>query len=223
MWGSARLVVVTGVAFAALAVAPPSAPAISAKPSAADFGPTPVGATKSKSFHVKLDPGYAFSSFSGGATDAPFSTSGACTSSACALTESFHPIAIGTSDTSLTVTECRPTGGPCVFMHLRIRGVGGVFTAKPVDFGSVDVHKTKSKTLAVKLDAGYALGAVGGGGTQPPFGAASAGCVDGVCKITETFAPIVPGDFDAILLLSECPTAGGSCNTIAVAVSARGR
>lgn len=223
MWGSARLVVMAAVAFAALAAASAPAPAISVKPAAADFGPTPVGATKSKTFDVKLDTGYAFGGFSGGATAPPFATAAVCSGNTCKVTESFHPTAIGTYEAVLTIPECRPWALPCVLMHLPIRGVGGVFTAKAIDLGSVAVHRTKSKTFTIKLDAGHAIGALSGSGGEPPFAASSARCGAGSCKIAETFAPLVPGDLDAELSLSECPVTGGACNTIAVAVAARAR
>jgi hypothetical protein len=201
-------------------VVPSAAFGMSAKPASVVFGSVGVGSSKTKPITINIDPGYAVASASGGGINPPFSPDiGACGSQpTCKVNETFAPTSLGTSDATLTISECPIAGGACVDLAIPVHGTGGAFAAKaaPVAFGSVAVGTTKTESVTLKMDPGYGVAIFGGAGAlNPPFSLDIGTCSDPSgqpsCKLNEAFTPTTLGTFDVTLNVFECPLTGGAC------------
>jgi uncharacterized repeat protein (TIGR01451 family) len=88
-----------------------------------------------------------------------------------------------------------------------------------VDFGSVPLGTTVSRSITITVDAGYTLFSAGGvSALNPPysfnFGTCGGFVGPGTCTVNESFTPTTPGTTTADLTLSE--VSGGSVITIPV-------
>jgi hypothetical protein len=86
-----------------------------------------------------------------------------------------------------------------------------------VNFGTVAVGGSKTKTLTIKLDAGFYVNDLSAlGPFTPNFGTCNPGPGQASCKVSITYSPAFLGnDGNAVALIKECPIIG-TCETIKV-------
>jgi hypothetical protein len=116
-------------------------------------------------------------------------------------------------------------------LALGIPGTAGAISANPssVDYGYVPVNTSSTGTITITVDAGYQICCAAGGGINPPFsfdfdtcGAGGGFTGPGDCTIKETFSPTATGTATGTLTVFECPTAGGSCVGVDIALQGTG-
>ncbi len=85
-------------------------------------------------------------------------------------------------------------------------------TVKPatVNFGTVALNKTKTKTISIDLDHGYSLNAILGGGGAFSQNLGNCTPTSTKCKATMFFTPTSIGVYDTKITVREC-TPGLAC------------
>jgi Collagen triple helix repeat (20 copies)/Stigma-specific protein, Stig1 len=199
-----------------------------------NFGNVPVNTSVTKQVTITIDAGYFIELvFLNQATSPPFTFDfGTCATSAgtgpgtCQINETFAPTVAGALTPTLTLQECLLTDqSSCVDIPGTIyaNGVDATFGGPPtVDFGTVPINTSVTKSIPVKVDTGYFIELVFlNEATSPPFTfdfgscATSAGTGPGTCNVTETLAPTTAGPIAVQLALQECLlTDNSSCITL---------
>jgi uncharacterized repeat protein (TIGR01451 family) len=114
----------------------------------------------------------------------------------------------------------------CLLGLLGAPAVANAGSADPatVDYGNVPINTTVTRDVAITVDAGYGIFGASGAGINTPFSLNFDTCTasSGSCNIKESFNPTTLGTFGGDLNLFECPTGGGSCNTITVHLTGNG-
>ena len=114
----------------------------------------------------------------------------------------------------------------CVLGVLGAPAAAGAGSADPasVDFGNVPINTTVTREIAITVDAGYGIFGASGAGINTPFSLDfnTCGASGGNCSVKESFNPTSTGTSSGPLNLFECPTGGGSCNTITVNLTGTG-
>jgi hypothetical protein len=85
------------------------------------------------------------------------------------------------------------------------------------NFGTVALEKTKTKSISIKLDAGYELNAIIGGGGPWSENLGTCTPTSVKCKATVFFEPTGVGVYDSTLTMREC-TPTFSCQDSAIAL-----
>src|SRR5262249_45269289 len=91
------------------------------------------------------------------------------------------------------------------------------------DFGLVKLQKTKSKTIAFTIDAGFTVSAID---SVAPFAASPGNCLGvtgpATCKLKASFTPKVVSPAFGSVQVTECPTVGGTCPIVNIALTGEG-
>jgi hypothetical protein len=216
---SLKCLTALAIVFASVATIAPAAHAAGVKPTAINFGTVALNQFKSKAVTIELDPGYQLNSILG--AGGPFAENpGNCTSvtTKCKANVFFTPTSVGVYDGTFTSRECTSTFS-CNDFSVALHGVGGLLRMRPavVNFGSVPLNKTKLKTVSIRLDPGFSLNSILGGGT--PFAENLGNCTATTlkCKATVFFTPTSASTADGTLTARECdPTF--NCDEVTIAL-----
>jgi hypothetical protein len=216
--------------------------AIAANPTSVDFGTVPVNTAVTRQVSITVDDGYAVGFATGSGLNPPFSFAfdncagpggGFTGPGTCTIAETFRPTSAGTSTATLTIQECPVAGGACVGTDIALSGTGLLtLAANPtsVDFGTVLVGTTASRSVTITVDTGYAISVATGSGLNPPFAFSFDTCATGsggfagpgTCTVVESFSPTSVGAASGSIVVQECPTAGGSCLPVTIPLSGAG-
>lgn len=189
----------------------------SAAPNPVQFGSVPLGTTASQTVTVTPDAGFQLGGVGGSGLNTPFNfTNDTCGTTVgpqtCTFVETFTPTTTGLATGQLFVNEFENTPSGVVNRNLEVdlSGTGvSVFAASPnpVQFGSVPVGTTVSRTVTVKPDTGFQVGPVGGSGLNTPFSFSNDTCGTTVgpqtCSFVETFTPTTTGPAAGQLFFDE--------------------
>lgn len=217
------------------------APSLAANPATLDFHAITLDRTVSRLITITIDPGYRYSPLGQtGADQDPWTfDAGECDHNGtaatgpikCTVRESFRPTTVGPVSDTLAISECN-SSGDCQSVDIPVSGAGKLdLAADPasVDFGSVPVNTTVSQTVTITVDDGFKVDASSSTGQGAPFGFSYDTCGadggftgPGTCTVKETFMPESTTPATGTVAVSECPTSGGSCQSVRAPVTGNG-
>ena len=193
-----------------------------ANPSTVNFGNVPINTTVTRNVAITIDAGYYIANASGAGTSAPFGFNyGTCIGvggftgpGTCTAIASFDPTIVGIVAEVINILECPVGGGFCGTITFNVLGMGvSVAAANPplVDFGSLPINTTATRSVTITVDAGHQISFTTGG-INPPFGFTFGTCFTtigftgpGNCTVNESFSPTSPGAVSGTTMLAECP------------------
>jgi hypothetical protein len=203
-----------------------------------DFGNVAINTSASRTVTLTVDSGYRYGGATGTGVAAPFGLGGGtCAASGgftgpgtCTVSETFSPTSLALSSGTTTTSECPVGGGTCIPIPFTEEGTGvSAAGATPVAFGNVALNTTATRDVTLTLDAGYRFSGATGTGIAAPFDFAANTCGagggfvgPGTCGFRETFRPTALGPVSGSTIISECPTAGGTCISVPVPVQGTG-
>jgi hypothetical protein len=149
------------------------------------------------------------------------------------VTETLAPTTAGPIAVQLVMQECLLTdNSSCINLttNLTANVVDATTAQTSVAFGNVPINTSVTKSVPIKVDAGYIIEAVFvNDAFNPPFTfdfgtcASSAGTGPGTCNISETFAPTTPVNESVTLVMQECLlTDNTTCLNLSVPITANG-
>ena len=191
------------------------------------FGDVPVNTSVRRKVTLTIDAGHQLSSWG---SSPPFDLSDLDTCAnfvgpgTCTIVEAFEPVAVGSSSTTITFTECPTTGGPCLPFPLTEFGTGvmtGKATPSSFDFGPQPVGSVTSQEVTITVDAGCKIGVISAGSFAFDFGTCGGFIGPGTCTARVVFQPNAGGPFSSTTTIDECP-AHGPCLTFSIALKGVG-